>query len=633
MKYILNLLSFIVIINLTSCQDVSLTPIFPPTTVTTEGELIYQLAGVYTKLTTDQTYGQGIFGYLNAGADECFRNGTNASSVFPELYNIDSSDKNITALWRSLYQGIERANIILDVIDQPAMDSVKRNDYKGQAIFLRAYYHYLLVTMFGDVPIKTTLSSDMGTSFNLARIPSKDVYALVISEMVKAEKLVRPMSVVNSTTYVTKSAVQAILARVCLSMAGNPINDISKYNDALYWSTKVISSSYHSLNSTPVVMTNFAATPAYSQLFINNMQNVVNGNQTKEDIWDAAFLSKSNTSGNYVGTGFVAQTLGSIMGVYCLNASANGIVGYSGGIYRVFPKLYNLYGPGDLRRDWAIAPYLYKDATATKYYSLKVNITGGGGTGAAATAYTNSAGAITSIVVDAPGTGYTSVPSITFEAYKTSNDTVRLNNTGSKPATATAVVAGGKLTAINVVKGSTAYPTVYDRCVGKWRREYEINLPPVRSQNYTSCNFPIVRYADVLLMIAEADLMVNNGTPSPAAVEYYNQVRRRAYGYNVVTPATGFDVSTFTLKDIMDERARELCFEGLRRNDLMRWGVMKDVMQNLLDFNSVNAPASYSLTSTAAAKKYLVNPTKYNLFPIPATEIVVESALTQNPGW
>jgi starch-binding outer membrane protein, SusD/RagB family len=630
MKYILKMFGFLIfgLINFSSCQkDVSLEPIFPSTSVATEEQLIYQLAGIYTKLTTDQTYGQGFFGYVNAGADECFRSGTNASSAYPELYNIDSSDKNLATLWRSLYQGIERANILLDVIDKPTMDSVKRIDYKGQAIFLRAYYHYLLVNLFGDIPIKTTLSSDMGTDFNLPRSTAKDVYAFILKEMTRAEELVLPMNKVNNTSYVTKSAIQAILARVCLSMAGNPVKDVAKFQTALFWSQKVINSNLHSLNTSPVALTNFSTTPAYSKLFIDNMQNIITN--TKEGIWDAVFLSKSTTSGNYVGTGFVAQTLGATMGVFCPIATANGIMGYGNGFYRVFPKLYKLYGSGDLRRNWVAAPYMYIDATATKYYSLRVNIAGGGGTGATATATTSKTGVITSIQVDSAGNGYTSAPAITFSSYKTDKALTQLGN----GATATAVISGGKVIAINVNKGGSGYATIYDLCVGKWRREYEINVSPVRSQNNTSCNFPIVRYADVLLMFAEADLMVN-GTPSAAAIECYNQVRRRAYGkLNAKTPDATIDVATFTLQDIMDERSRELCFEGLRRSDLLRWGVMAAVMTDLKNDNAANAPAAYSALSTAAATNFLSNPTKYALFPIPSTELALDKALVQNPGW
>lgn len=620
-----------------SCKkDISLSPVFfEPTTFTTEAQLVNQLVGVYAPLQQDAMYAQGLWGYLEAGTDESFRNGSTPTTIFTQLYNITSAETNVGNLWRQLYNGVERANVLIDGANTIDMDSVKRKNLVGQAKFLRAYYNYILVSRFGGVdgiPVKSVLSTDMGTNFNIPRTPSKEVYNLIIKEMTEAEAMVPAInapqswqSALPTTSIVSKSAIQAILARVCLNAAGNPVNDVAKYQLALDWSKKLINSFLHTLNNTPLV----AGTPAYANLFINNMRNTVSATGD-EGIWDATFLSKSNTSGSYANSGFLAtQTLGAMMGVYCPDASAGAIVGYSAGTYRAHNRLYKLYAPGDLRRDWAISPYVYKNATNTKYYTLAVSISGGGGTGASATAYTTATGAISSVVIDNPGSGYTTSPAITFAGYATNTTTTTIG-TG---ATATAVVAGGKITAINVTASGSGYPTAYERCVGKWRREYETNLPSVRPQNNTSCNFPIIRYADVLLMAAEADLKVN-GTPSALAVEYYNQVRRRAFGLASSTPAAGVDVTTFTMQDIMDERSRELCFEGLRRVDLIRWGALTTAMQNTLTDVSSNAPASYTVAASLASINFLSDPIKFSVFPIPsAFELAQNSALTQNVGW
>lgn len=632
-------IGFLILVSLfVSCKkNISLEPIFfQPVTFTTESQLVNQLVGVYAPLQQDALYGQGLFGYLEAGADESFRNGSTASTVFTELYNINASEANIGNIWRQCYNGIERANVVLDGIQQVKMDTLKKNNIVGQAKFLRAYYYYLLESRFGGVegiPLKLQLSTDMGTNFNIARTPGIQVYKYIVDEMTEAEALVPSIqtpqswqSAAPTTTVVSKTAIQAILARVCLSAAGNPINDNSKYPLALAWAQKCISSGAHKLNTVSLV----ANTPAYARVFINNMQNNQNDPAIGEGIWDAAFLSKSNATGVYANTGYlVTQTLGAIMGVYCPDATAGSIIGFGAGTYRVHNKLYRLYTSGDLRRDWAIAPYLYKaNASTTRYFTLAVNITGAG-TGATATAYTNAAGAITSVVVDNPGSGYTTAPAISFSGYATNNTTTSIG-TG---ATATAVVSGGKITAINVTAGGSGYPTTYERAVGKWRREYEINLPPTRLQNNTASNFPIVRYADVLLMAAEADLKVN-GSPTPAAVNYYNMVRRRAFGLDPLTASPTVDVLTFSQQDIIDERSRELCFEGLRRNDLIRWNRMTTAMQDVVSDVTNNAPASYTFSASTAAANFLTNPGKFSLFPIPfTTEIAQNNLLTQNAGW
>lgn len=615
-----------------SCKiDVSLDPVtFRPITFTTETQLNEQVAGMYNILQQDPMYGFGLWGYIDGGTDESFRNNITGSTIITELYNISSSEANVLLLWRSLYKGIEDANVILDVVDKPEMDETKRAQIKGQAIFLRAYYFYLLVTHFGDVPLKTMLATSLGTNFNLTRTPSKEIYDFVVKEMTTADSLVPKITETGTPTIVTQSAVEAILARVYLTMAGQPMNQVARYKDAQFWAQKVINSHLHSLNSTAHPL--YPATPAYARIFINKMQNNMNDNGTSESIWDAAFLSKSNVTGSYNGTAYlVTQQLGAVMGVYCPDAGISGVNGYSPGTYRVLPGLYNLYGPGDQRRDWAVAPYVYKSASTQRYYTLTVDINGGGGTGATATAYTSAEGVITSVVIDNPGSGYTTAPTIGFTSYGT-NSTTTPSVTGANVATATATVSGGKLTAINITSGGLGYPTAYDHCVGKWRREYEINLPPSRLQNNTSCNFPIVRYADVLLMAAEADLKAN-GAPGAASVEYYNQVRRRAYGYTPDAPVPGLDVATFTLQDIIDERSRELCFEGVRRNDLIRWGMMPAAMQKVLNNNDIYAPTTYATAAGIAAGNFLVNPEKYSLLPIPATEMALDQVLTQNPGW
>lgn len=615
-----------------SCQkDVSLEPIsFQPTNFTTAAQIESQLIGVYNVLNASQMYGEGLWGYFTAGTDESFRSGSIPATILTQHYNIEASENNLYIYWRNLYMGIERANVLLDGIDKIQMNETRRNAIKGQAKFLRAYYFYLLVNHFGDVPLKTTLTTELGTNFNLPRNSAKEVYEFVIKEMEEAHELAESMTSVRTTSVVTKSAIEAMLARVCLSMAGNPVNDDTKYAKALFWAKKTIDANIHSLYSSPHPL--YAETPAYARVFINNMQNNVNDAAVGEGIWDAAFLSKSNATGAYAGLGFlVTQTLGSIMGVFSPDASARATIGFSSATYRALPKLFNLYAPGDLRRDWAIAPFLYKNTTNTRFFSLQVNITGGGGTGARATAFTSNTGAITSIVIDNPGTGYTTAPAITFTAFRTDNNTTS-PITGTNVATATAVVSGGRLTAINITRAGSGYPTVYDRAAAKWRREYEVNLPEIRLRNNTACNFPIIRFADVLLMAAEADLRVN-GTPSAEAVEYYNRVRRRAFGLNPLSAQPTVDVTTFTMEDMYDERSRELCFEGVRRADLIRWGIMTREMTEVVQDNALRSPTGYAVASSLAANNFLTNPAKYVLFPIPARERELNLALSQNLGW
>ena len=623
---------------------------FQPTNSTTETQLTYQLAGAYNVLTNDAMYGQGLWGYLSAGTDEGFRagiSGTTTNSI-TETYSMTTTDAKLLSFWSSCYIGIERANVILDLINQPDMPQETRNSIKGQALFLRGYYHYLLVTHFGGsngagVVLRLIPTSALPTDLFIGRTPSAKVYKQIYSDMVAADSLVPDFSLTRSTLGVTKDAVEGILARVCLSWAGFPLNEVTQYDSALKWSTSVINRQLHGLNTTPYTTSNIMpipkfTSPAYSRVFINNMQN--NGNRldiANEGIWDASFTSKSNNSGTYANTGIpVTQQLGALMGVTCLNATS--IVGYSSGSYRAFPSLYNLFEIGDQRRDWVISPFIYQDSgyNTTKYPFLGLTIIDSLGKGIGATASVgsyNPDGSIASINVDNGGSGYSSTnpPGVNFNL-------LFYNATTYIRPKFTATVVGGKVVNINIVSAGAGLQSIYERPIAKWRREYEINNPPVRQQNFTSSNFPILRYADVLLMAAEANLNAASGNQT-LGLEYLNQVRRRAFGYtNISTPNPIVDKTSLTKQLIMDERLRELCFEGQRRIDLIRWGAMQQVMQNLSNSIATTLPTSAATSVTVSAAlavtNFLSSPTKYMVFPIPDAEIsATNDALVQDPNW
>jgi hypothetical protein len=134
--------------------------------------------------------------------------------------------------------------------------------------------------------------------------------------------------------------------------------------------------------------------------------------------------------------------------------------------------------------------------------------------------------------------------------------------------------------------------------LGKWRAEWlsvpcsgtDDGVPPI-----------VLRFADVLLMYAEADLYLNgnNSITSGDAYTYFNMVRRRAFGIPTGT-ASAYDLPV-TLDNIQNERAFELCGENIRKYDLERWGILKTKMDqaqsNLFDLrnqagNYTNVPAT-----------------------------------------
>jgi hypothetical protein len=130
---------------------------------------------------------------------------------------------------------------------------------------------------------------------------------------------------------------------------------------------------------------------------------------------------------------------------------------------------------------------------------------------------------------------------------------------------------------------------------------------------HSDADFPLFRLAEMYLIYAEAT--VRSGGNTGTAVNYINLLRQRAYGN-----ATGnITAANLTLNFILDERARELYWEGFRRTDLIRYGV----------FTS-NA---YLWTWKGGVKNGRSVQDIRALYPIPSADLNVNPNLTQNPGY
>lgn len=162
---------------------------------------------------------------------------------------------------------------------------------------------------------------------------------------------------------------------------------------------------------------------------------------------------------------------------------------------------------------------------------------------------------------------------------------------------------------------------------GKWRREW---MPiGYKDPNNTDVNYCVLRYADVVLMAAEAYNETNN---TPEAWRLLNTVRARANA----TPITSANyASLLKAPKVLDlpfisdadeagkfrtalywERAFELAFEGQRKYDLLRWGILKEALVLMGNTTSVNKVANQPYP---AYKNFVTG--KHELFPIPLSEL------------
>jgi hypothetical protein len=136
-------------------------------------------------------------------------------------------------------------------------------------------------------------------------------------------------------------------------------------------------------------------------------------------------------------------------------------------------------------------------------------------------------------------------------------------------------------------------------------------------------NNKVIRYADVLLMYAEACCELNKLSEAKTALE---AVRARARGAAAILPAFPYgsyaDNQTDLRKAIRHERRVELAMEGHRWFDLVRWGIAKQTLD------------AYKLTESADAQAQMAPfiAGKHELFPIPSQEIDL-NPMDQNPNY
>lgn len=135
-----------------------------------------------------------------------------------------------------------------------------------------------------------------------------------------------------------------------------------------------------------------------------------------------------------------------------------------------------------------------------------------------------------------------------------------------------------------------------------------------------TCNVVYMRYAEVLLSAAEAFLQSGN---AGKAQTYLNQVRSRAK-----LPAK----SSVTMTDIKTERRLELCFEGNRWMDLVRWGdAASAIGKKGTSIPGFNGSAVVEEYKNPGSQGFVAG--KHEVLPIPDLEIKLNDNLEQNPNW
>ena len=606
-KYLI--LALISLTSLNSCEsflDTKPTDFLSPSNYyETEQQLQYARAGVYSILGAAGLYGTNGNYLLAWSADEGYMNRATLTTG-PWNYFYSTSDQYNAAYWSNLYNGINRANVLLANLDKnPEISQAKRDVIRGETLFLRGFYYFMLVQYYGGVPLRLEPTRSV-EDVDIPRASVKEVYDQIVKDMTAAEPLVPGIQTLGFGGAISKSAVRGLLARVNLTMAGSPLKDISRYAEAKKWAKMVMddAGAAHALN------------PSYPQIFMNLAGDKYD---IKESIWEAEFWG--NLTDEYTETGSLGWHNGPL-------SVATSATGRADSYMSITAKFYNIFEPGDLRKWFSIALFAYKNTAINGDKTLAAEPTTELAKYGLRPAkwrreyetllpkaptrtpenfpilrytdillmYAEAENAITgptpevidiinrvrqrswskgikSIQVTNPGSGYASAPTVTFS--------------GSGGATAIATVSAGKITGITLDRDPAG----------------------------------VMFFAEGKYNTAPTVTITGGGGTGATAVATINSVTDA----NLKPAQTASKEALLAV--IQDERMREFNFEGLRKADLLRWGNFLQVNQDVGNTAQQDAPGQFYV-------KYFTNVSARDLYsPIPSSEMTVNLKIEQNPGW
>lgn len=251
-----------------------------------------------------------------------------------------ASNETVTAFWQDSYKVIQRANAVLDHIDNAPLDQNLKDQYKGEAKVLRAWAYYNLVRFYGGVPLTVTSQINIEESYKKGRASVETVYEQIISDLADAENLLPSSYPDIETGRVTKGTAEGLLGSVYLTR--------KKYEEAVTAFEKVINSHQYELLSD------------YSDLYKAGMQ----GN--KESIWQIQFKSGTDNLGSMFPNWYAPQGSGDIL------TSTGGAFGFC----QPTDDLAADYEEEDVRREAIGDGFInsqndYEAAKYAKYYVIR----------------------------------------------------------------------------------------------------------------------------------------------------------------------------------------------------------------------------------------------------------------------
>ena len=508
------------------------------------------------------------------------------------------------AMYYRLAQVVSFSNSFIENAQQLNEDPEVQS-FIAEARFIRAFAYYNLMDLYANVPLVTAVTTELPTQSNRV-----EIFDFVETELLAIQDLLKN-SGANEYGRVDKVAAWALLSKLYLNAevwTGN-----QKYTECVTFSNNVMNSSY-SINT---IDANGNGT-AYDELFLAD--NNTNGAQSE-------FIFALNFDGmfsqTYGGTTFLIHAaIGGSM-----NPTDFGVNGGWGGL-RTTKNLVNqfavdieaLNGALGTQSDWGLVgsatvngwdgPDMEMYETASNQYALYADLVTGeikfrfnedwgqnyGDSGADGTL--DSGG--DNIAVSA-GTYYITMDldNLTYTITPFSSDKRGMFHSD-----------GQNLEIEDISQFSDGY------AVSKFRNvDINGNAGSDAAGDFADTDLPLIRLAEIYLNYAEAVARGGAGGDLGTAATKINELRERGYG----NTGGNINSSALNLDFILDERSKELYWEGQRRTDLVRYDYFT-TDSYLWPFKG-NEAAGIPVVATK------------NIFPLPTNVLTINPNLTQNDGY
>lgn len=155
-----------------------------------------------------------------------------ADDQFLLLQNIENSNNRFETWWNATYIPIENCNsFIANVSQTTVVSEEKKNRFLGEVYFLRAYYYFRAVRLFGSIPLKTEPTQNLD-NIQIGKTPVEEIYNQIVSDLQFAEGAGLPWT--DKSGRVNRGAVKALLAEVYMTMAGYPLQKGAAYYQLAY---------------------------------------------------------------------------------------------------------------------------------------------------------------------------------------------------------------------------------------------------------------------------------------------------------------------------------------------------------------------------------------------------------------